>query len=112
MLRKTQRVNLKYDFQKIRSQGRKLYTEFATLYLCENQNQKNWQANVAVPQKVTKIKPVRNRIKRLILNSLKQTTKPTPITLQIIVLTHKDISTWSQTQVNQAINHALQPLSP
>lgn len=103
MLPKAYRLNLKHEFQKIRNTGDKIYDGPLALFWAYDQSAKNWQANITVPVKVTKIKPSKNRIKRILMQSLHKLSAEIAPNCKIVILVNKDISTWHQQYIDKII---------
>lgn len=107
MLPKKHRLNLKHSFQKIRTTGKRAFDDSLSIFWLYDEQTLNWQANVAVPTRVTKIKPVRNRIQRLIMQSLRVNQNKYQNNLQLIILVNKDLSKMKQDEINTKLNAIL-----
>lgn len=103
MLPKRNRLNLTHTFQKLRTTGKRTRIGPLTIFSRTEPTQTIFQASVVVPSSVTKLKPIRNRIRRLIYNNLRKNTARFPQTLQLVIMVYEDITKWESNSLNNLL---------
>lgn len=110
MLPKRNLLNLSHSFQKLRTTGKRERIGPLTVFWRHEHAQTFFQISVVVPSSLTKLKPTRNRIRRLIYHNLRKNTARFPQTLQAVIMVYEDLTQWEPqalTQMFQRLDESL-----
>jgi ribonuclease P protein component len=103
MLSKSNRLNIKTAFPKVRGSGKKIHHPLLSLYFLFDSEITEPKLNVITSKKVAKSAVKRNRIRRLIHTVLQQNIDQLKPNTKSIFLVHKDFSNQKVEQISPLI---------
>lgn len=107
MLSRKNRLNLRHYFSEVRSNGKKISSFSFSIYYNQNTLQTAPTIGFVISKKVSKKANKRNRMRRVLANSIKPLLTEINSDLQIILFIYKDFSQYKQPYINQELIDAL-----